>query len=126
MNDGLPGDGRGARTNTISLTDEKPTLSPEWLREVAENPDAVFLVVEPKISMLADALEIADSSARSDIECFCLRVDEDDTHWYSLRSATDDDRQWTEIGARYLDARGLLVKHPTREGLVRFQEASDA
>lgn len=53
--------------------------------------------------LLADAIDIADSTARSDIECHFLR---DDDGWYNLSNGIDYD--WLPQILRYLTARGLI------------------
>lgn len=67
---------------------------------------------------------LAYSAARSDIECYCqppagtspLALN----CWYDPRSASAGDRECVAIAIRYLDARGLLERHP--EGWVRVRE----
>lgn len=77
-----------------------------------------------RFQMLALAAEIADCSARSDIESFCTPVEEHDVRWWDLESAGCDGN-YIELAERYLDARGLLLRHsPGKPMLVRFVEAS--
>ncbi|HFQ92054.1 MAG TPA: hypothetical protein ENK29_04160 [Chromatiales bacterium] len=57
-----------------------------------------------------DALKtkIADSAARSDIECNCERALSGDVWWYDLSSAGPEDQEWVDDAVAYLTARGLL------------------
>lgn len=117
-------------THTISLKDEKARLSPEWLREKASSPDAVILIMQPHLSTLADALEIADSCARSDIESFCGWEGEADVRWYdttedAISPADDYSKKTVAQAVRYLDARGALERHATNARLVRLLGTSE-
>ena len=69
-------------------------------------------------TLLADAIEIADSTARSDIECFFLRNEEG---WYNLSDGMPYD--WLPQILRYLTARGLIerkTEHTCHADQVRF------
>lgn len=67
------------------------------------------------------AIQIADESARADIECECRCERERPHSWYDTRWDGDP-----EFGAmldrslRYLRLRGRVVTHPTQSHLVRF------
>lgn len=56
-------------------------------------------------AMLADAIDIADHTARSDIECFFLRNEDG---WYNLSAGMPYD--WLPQILRYLTARGLIER----------------
>lgn len=113
------------KTHTINLTDEQATLSPAWVRKVAQKPNAVILVAEPKLSMLADALEIADESAESLITSETLCAERDHETWRDLATVEDIGREGVAQAVRYLEARGLLIKHATVPQLVRFKEPAE-
>jgi hypothetical protein len=92
-------------------------ITPDELRAVAAA--RTWLPVRASCGlMLADAMEIADSCARADIECHCVRVELRGGRWYDLASAN----KTAEIepiaqAARYLLARGLIERVGDR---VRF------
>lgn len=68
--------------------------------------------------LLADAIEIADSTARSDIECHFLRNEEG---WYKLSGGNNYD--WLPQILRYLTARGMIERMTADNlgaDLVRF------
>lgn len=70
------------------------------------NSDRLLLPAAAK--MLADAIEIADSTARSDIECHFLRNDDG---WYDISPdhiGTSPD--WLPQILRYLTARGMIER----------------
>lgn len=76
--------------------------------------------------MLSDAIDIADSTVRSDIESFCRTLDLAEVTvdasvvrtWYD----TSDPKhgEWMPQYLRYADARDLLIRHPQQPHLVRF------
>lgn len=75
--------------------------------------------------MLADAMEIADSCARADIESECRAEGEGGDFrnwWWNIESADPESRGMVDKSLRYLDARGL-VECRTENGkrLVRFR-----
>lgn len=77
-----------------------------------------FKVSRAATELLADAIEIADSTARSDIECFFLRNEEG---WYNLSDGMPYD--WLPQILRYLTARGLIerkTEHTCHADQVRF------
>lgn len=70
--------------------------------------------------------EIAEESARSDIECEYVRVLDEGDRWYDTNLVSDEDWVPTlERAERYLELRGLLERHPERPELVRFVEKAD-
>lgn len=69
--------------------------------------------------------EIADETARSDIECECVWIDEGG-RWYDTNLVSDQDVvPMLERAERYLELRGLIERHPERPELVRFVEKAD-
>jgi hypothetical protein len=64
---------------------------------------------------------LADSAARSDIECYSDRNE----GWHNLRSVDRDQVECVRIAVHYLTMRGLLEIHPERPELVRIR-AEDA
>ncbi len=67
--------------------------------------------------------EIAYSSARSDIECYCTSENVGGVTplwWYDITSAeSDEEQEWVTMAVRYLELRGLLLRHPENATLVR-------
>ncbi len=106
------------------------TLTAAFLREPrAEN--SLILIAPADALILADALEIADSAARCDIEsnCASTNCNVDAIFWYDL-SSVDPDDGWAMIAVpqamRYLESRGLIERHPDRAELVRMVDAAMA
>lgn len=112
-------------------------LTAEWLRKQA-GEGVCFMGDAKDALMLADAIEIADSSARSDIECYCPHVDDrgnelmrlildKQDRWYDLDSSMParlDVEYPVKLAERYLESCGLLIRHTDRPRLVRFKEAA--
>lgn len=71
--------------------------------------------------MLADAIEIADSCARSDIECNCHWIGDVPDQWYDTSIPHEDCRDAIALSVRYLEARGLIVRDPNNRHHVRFK-----
>lgn len=67
--------------------------------------DAIEALQGIDATMLADAIDIADHTARSDIECFFLRNEDG---WYNLSAGMPYD--WLPQILRYLTARGLIER----------------
>jgi hypothetical protein len=77
------------------------------------------------LPVFADALEIADSCARSDIECNCECSGKGAARWYRALPDPDispEENEWLPQALRYLTARGLIERHPDNPDLVRFTE----
>lgn len=68
------------------------------------------------------AFQLADESARSDIEVYC--VEERDQHgasWYDTRKVIDGfDRRFIDRALQYLDLRGGMRRHSKKPHLVTF------
>lgn len=121
-------------TGTVSSGLPMPT--PEWLREQATVPrvmpagDIAFVpIAAPLCAMLADAIEIADSCARADIESFCEWNTAGSTRWYdtseaAIHPADAHPRKAVAQAVRYLEARGDLIRHADKPHLVRFEVAA--
>lgn len=74
------------------------------------------------------ALDVADSTARSDIECSTLvakgpglPAPEDHARFYDLNSAEGEDSEWLAGAIHYLTLRGQLERHPDHPHFVRFK-----
>lgn len=91
------------------------TITPGKLRAAATVRNATWLPILASCGpMLADAIEIADSCARADIECECLG-----NHAEGYDLSTAEAGEMVGQSVRYLMARGLIE----REGdVVRFRE----
>ena len=71
---------------------------------------------------LADAVEIADESAVCLIESDSHPIDDHGFRWWDTTYADGDSDDGMQQALRYLEARGLLIRHPERQHTVRFQE----
>lgn len=77
--------------------------------------------------MLADAMEIADSCARSDIESFCNGVGHAPAghRQYDIHAVVPDEpivKETVAIAVRYLEARELLIRQEGAPHIVSFRE----
>ena len=100
------------------------TISPEKLRSALE-VDSAFVAIEKRdVQVLIDALEIADSCARSDIESFCGPIVNAkwQQEWWNVQEAGADEREMVDRAVRYLEARGLLERKDGEPHLVRVRE----
>jgi hypothetical protein len=94
------------------------TLDPTALRGlIATAGPAEIVISQAEASVVVDAIEIADSCARADIECNVQPVflDGNDETWYDLDHVDPeycDDSGPIHQAVRYLEARGLLDRHP--------------
>lgn len=102
------------------------TITAAWLREHEAQPHGIIPLSASLGPMLADAIEIADSCARADIECHCRKVRDGDTgeggHWYDVGAfLASEDSAVPSIhqAIAYLTARGLLEFDPRAPNLVR-------
>lgn len=72
------------------------------------------------------AYRLADSTAKSDIECHTLEVDGDDLRrYYDTTTADVEDKTFIDEALEYLQLRGMLERHPRKPHLVRFKERRD-
>lgn len=67
-------------------------------------------------------MQIADYSARSDIESMCQQVEQGPLTWWDTRQTDDDEytRTYVHNACAFLYLRGRLVRHPQHAHLVRF------
>lgn len=73
------------------------------------------------------AYRLADSTAKSDIECHTLEVDGDDLRrYYDIDTAAVEDKTLLTEALEYLQLRGMLERHPRKPNLVRFKERRQA
>lgn len=93
----------------------------------------------PGVELQTLALKIADSCARSDIECNCNWVGEDGDEgvageiergavWYNTDPAADPEligAEWLTDALRYLELRGLLIRNEDNHALVRVKECHE-
>ena len=71
--------------------------------------------------------EFAYSAARSDIECYCMSEHHSGRHyglWYDTALVDSVDAEWVAKAVRYLELRKLLKRHPVRNTLIRFVDAT--
>ena len=72
------------------------------------------------------AFEIADSAARSDVECYSGVVEIGDVRWYDLAKISLEERTFIENALRYMLLRGealpyRVICHPEFPFLRRFE-----
>ena len=96
-------------------------VTPDQIR--AEHRELTFTVAE--CAVIADALEIADSCARSHIECECLAVGGSaESGWqWDTHTADPDVASLIKLELHYLDSRGLLRRDRTDPHIVSFNAA---
>jgi hypothetical protein len=106
------------------------SLTPDKLRAYAKQFEiAPYAPIAAKdCTVLAMALDIADSCAVSDIETNCegtnINPDTFPFWWvYDLNSVHEADKEFVENAVRYLDARGLLVRKEGEPNIVSFKDA---
>jgi len=75
-------------------------------------------VAERDADVHALGTELADDVARSDIETYCACERLGRLVWYDLLK--NDAADQVLKAERYLQARGLIVRHPMRFNLIRF------
>ena len=73
------------------------------------------------------AIEIADISARTDIECICVVVVKDRTRFYDIAKDDEEDRTFIATALRYMALRGdalpyRVLTHPLFPTLYRFED----
>jgi hypothetical protein len=81
-------------------------------------------LVENPLNSLAH--EIAEESAKSDIESFCAWRHTDDgllpTRWYNVATEMGDgERECVDRAVKYLEARGILRRNLQTAALVRWE-----
>lgn len=103
------------------------TIDPARLRAIA--PGQILTIDHSTAPMIADALEIADSCARADIESHCTARGEGEDYrgwWWDTSSAAPEDEDTVAQALRYCEARELLDRHSDDAALVRFKERATA
>ncbi len=70
------------------------------------------------------AIEIADSTAMSDIELACPTVGGDaKVGWlYDVSNPEEIDAPFIAQGLRYLDARGILIRQSSNPHIISFKK----
>lgn len=81
----------------------------------------IIIPIAPWSSMLVDAMEIADSCTRADIECESPAVEMDGRRWHDISCVAECAQDMVARAERYLIARDLLERHAEHPGLVRFK-----
>ena len=79
--------------------------------------DALAIMALDQPDMVRDAIDIADSCSRSDIECNFSKMD---SGWYNVDVGGAENDPWLPQCLRYLDARHLIEHHPDAPHCVRF------
>lgn len=70
------------------------------------------------------ALDIADESECSVIECHFLSVQLDGVKWYDTTSGPSTEPEPLVRAQAYLTLRNLLVRHPDRPELIRIPDCT--
>lgn len=68
------------------------------------------------------ALKIADSCARSDVECHCAPIGDPPNLQWDLNSADECDHEHLAEAMEYLELRGLVKRDAQRPHIVSFPE----
>jgi len=103
------------------------TLDPKGLRALLASVDSPHIHIgADKISIVADAIEIADSCARADIECNVEPIfpEVGPVTWYDLDNIDEYSGEPIDQAVRYLEARGLLDRHPKNPRHVKPRSAA--
>lgn len=74
--------------------------------------------VSPELA--AQAYELADSFCMCDIECNTAPVKSDGRRWWNTGAVDEFDDGGIAKSIEYLDARGLVIRHPDNPHWVRF------
>lgn len=106
------------------------SITPEKLRAsaalYAQNPKTSTWapILAKDCGMLADAMEIADSCARSHIECSCMHAGGTPTKglFWDTAQVAEEDKALIEQELRYLDSRGLLIRKDGAQHIVSFKD----
>jgi hypothetical protein len=73
------------------------------------------------------AFQLADSAARSDIECIGRSIKRERVDWYDLQGLDEEDHAFVTFALRYMQGRGdalpyRLIAHPNFPFLWRFED----
>lgn len=101
------------------------TITPGLIRDAIGELRALGFEAK-RCAMLADAIEIADSSSAALIECSAPLHDDRGHAWRDLASVESIDREGIDQAVRYLTARELLERHPEQGQWVRVREPAEA
>lgn len=71
--------------------------------------------------VILDAFEIADHSARADVESGCAPVGQQMPPRYDLTKIDADCKAFVELAVRYLEARGLVRREEGNPNIVYFE-----
>lgn len=66
--------------------------------------------------------DLADSAARSDIECLLVRTGLFEDGWYDTKSTAAEDQADVIRAMEYLAHRELIEKHPDNKYWVRIKQ----
>jgi hypothetical protein len=107
------------------VTKDPVTGDQETLDELERLARTLEECGEAPFRMLQDAIDIADSSARADVECHCpwtylKETDDASSRWYDTARIDPEDAAHLEQALRYLRARGRINHHPEQPHLVNF------
>lgn len=95
-------------------------LTPAELREFGNLPDNMVIPITAEVGpMLADALEIADVHAACLLESCTTPIFVNGKRRWCDSSTDDGNPEDIEQAIRYLEARGLLERHPEKAHLVQ-------
>ena len=108
------------------ITDALKADQTELAQAKAERDQARERVAELESAkqLHADAVEIADSAARSDIECNCEWESTNNVRWHDTKNVCinpDEPFDFLKRAVRYLTARYLIERKVGDEHLVRFK-----
>ena len=78
--------------------------------------------MKPSAAVIKLALEIADSAARSDVECHCTPEQPSPPWFWNLDTLDDVDREGVMLSVHYLELRGLIKHDAERPHVVTFPE----
>lgn len=102
------------------------SINPDKLRASAKTAkySTWAAVRSDECDMLADAMDIADSCARSHIECTCMHAGGTPTTglFWDTAQVPPEDVPLIEQELRYLDSRGLLIRKEGAPHIVSFKE----
>lgn len=82
--------------------------------------------MKPTAATIKLALKIADSCARSDVECHCKPTVKGPPWGWNLNSASKEDREHIAEAMEYLESRGLVKRDPKAPHIVFFPDAAPA
>lgn len=118
-------------SHAITPTATQPIAKPDTSATTQRRMNRPQTPVAPQPTVVDLALQIADSTARSDIEVYCAPVVVDQREWYDTRQVIHathpSDRGFIGLALAYLSQRRYLaigylpIFHATAPHLVRFE-----